>query len=209
MLPITSYTRCVINKLEESMKHLKSSMLLVLVSAFLSGNAFADQMTEDLTNLARQSIKEWLGSPIVLNQVKAQNSKHNGMSESDIITLDKKWRAETNASDQPMISSMLGTELSGYLSQVKEDSAGLYTEIFVMDSLGMNVGQSDVTSDYWQGDEAKWQQTYLKGADAIHIGEVELDESSQQLQVQLSLPVVDTSGNVIGAVTVGVNVDAL
>jgi hypothetical protein len=42
----------------------------------------------------------------------------------------------------------------------------------------MNVGQSDVRSDCWQGDEAKWQQTYLKGADAIHIGEVEFDESS-------------------------------
>jgi hypothetical protein len=91
-------------------------------------------MTEDLTNLARESIKEWLGSPLVLNQVKAQNVKHNGMPESDIISMDKKWCAETNVSDQPMISSLLGTELSGYLSQVKEESACLYTEIFVMDS---------------------------------------------------------------------------
>ncbi|MFT5506099.1 MAG: hypothetical protein ACI8XC_003824 [Gammaproteobacteria bacterium] len=191
------------------MKRFTSSTLLVLVSIFLSGNTFADQTTIALTNLAQESISEWIASPLVLNQVKAQNSKHNGMLESDIIALDKKWRAETSASDQPMISGLLGTELSGYLKQIKEDSAGLYTEIFVMDSLGMNVGQSDVTSDYWQGDEAKWQQTYLKGADAIHIGDIELDESSQQLQVQLSLPVVDISGNVIGAITVGVNVDAL
>jgi hypothetical protein len=84
----------------------------------------------------------------------------------------------------------------------------MYTEIFVMDNKGLNVGQSDVTSDYWQGDEAKWQKTYQVGPDAIHVSDVEQDESSQVFQAQVSVPVVD-GGQVIGAVTVGVNVDAL
>jgi hypothetical protein len=86
----------------------------------------------------------------------------------------------------------------------------MYTEIFVMDGRGLNVGQSDVTPDYWQGDEAKWQKTYLEGPGAIHIGDIEMDESTQQFQAQVSVSVVDpASGTVIGAVTVGVNVDAL
>ena len=184
---------------------------VVTVCAFvgLSQVASADEMADSLKKLAQENISQWLSSSVVQDQITAQNSKHKGMSEPDIIAMDKKWRAETGASSQPMISEILGKELSSYLSQVKDESAGLYTEIFVMDNLGMNVGQSDVTSDYWQGDEAKWQETYLKGANAIHIGEVEMDESSQQLQVQLSLPVVDNNGSVIGAVTVGVNVDAL
>ena len=38
-----------------------------------------------------------------------------------------------------MTQSVLGNALSGYLKKVKGDSKGL------------NVGQSDVTSDYWQG----------------------------------------------------------
>ena len=177
---------------------------MLAVSSF----AGADEVKESLTALAKSEVQSWLNSPLVFEQVKAQNSKHKGMSESDIVSLDQQWRAETSASDQPLIKKVLATELSAYLSEVKEKSAGKYTEIFVMDAVGLNVGQSDVTSDYWQGDEAKWQKTFQAGADSIHIGEVEMDESSQQLQVQLSLPVVE-NGTVIGAVTIGVNVDAL
>ncbi|CAN0599908.1 unnamed protein product, partial [Laminaria digitata] len=46
--------------------------------------------------------------------------------------------------------------------------------------------------------------------DAVHVSDVEEDESTQTLQSQLSMPVVDpASGQVIGAVTIGVNLDAL
>ncbi|MDH3760080.1 MAG: PDC sensor domain-containing protein [Gammaproteobacteria bacterium] len=190
------------------MKALFSKALVGLTLLALSGFAYADEVKDSLLALAENEVKQWLNTPVVWEQVKAQNSKHQGMSEADIITLDKQWRAETAASDQPLIKKVLGTSLSGYLSEVKEKSAGVYTEIFVMDAIGLNVGQSDVTSDYWQGDEAKWQKTYPIGPDAYHIGDVEMDESSQQLQVQLSLPVVE-NGTVIGAVTIGINVDAL
>ncbi len=181
---------------------------LGVVMAAFAANASADEVRDSLTRLAQTEVQEWLNSALVRDQIKAQNSKHGGISEADIIALDQQWRAETGASDQPLIRQVLGTPLSSYLAEVKQKSAGKYTEIFVMDAVGLNVGQSDVTSDYWQGDEAKWQQTYKVGPDAIHIGDVEMDESTQQLQVQLSLPVVD-NGAVIGAVTIGVNVDAL
>ena len=82
--------------------------------------------------------------------------------------------------------------------------------VFVMDGKGLNVGQSDVTSDYWQGDEAKWQDTYSNGKGAVHISELEEDESTQTLQSQVSVTVVDPeSGKAIGAVTFGVNVENL
>ncbi len=190
---------------------MKSRIAPAVLAAVMTGfgaNAIADEVSDSLTRMARTEVQEWLNSAIVRDQVKAQNSKHGGMSETEIIALDKQWRAETAASDQPLIRQVLATPLSSYLAEVKEKSGGKYTEIFVMDSVGLNVGQSDVTSDYWQGDEAKWQQTFKVGPDAIHIGDVEMDESTQQLQVQLSLPVVE-NGAVIGAVTIGINVDAL
>jgi len=190
------------------MKSLFGKILVGLSLLALSGFASADEVKDSLIALAKNEVQTWLNTPAVWDQVKAQNSKNQGMSEADIISLDKQWRAETSASDQPLISKVLATSLSSYLSDVKEKSAGVYTEIFVMDSVGLNVGQSDVTSDYWQGDEAKWQKTYPVGPGSYHIGDVEMDESSQQLQVQLSLPVVE-NGTVIGAVTIGINVDAL
>ena len=189
------------------MNTLKSVVTATLLLA-VSNLALADQAAQ-LAELGKTTFPEWLNNSTLIDQVNAQNVKHASMSEAEIITLDKQWRAETSASDQPMIKSVLGNELSAYLSEVKENAAGVYTEIFVMDNKGMNVGQSDATSDYWQGDESKWQKTYLMGADSIHVGDIELDESSQQFQSQVSMPVVDASGQVIGAVTVGINVDAM
>ena len=155
-------------------------------------------------------MKSWLKDPVVVNAIKAQNKKHILLSQGEIDRLDKQWRRETGASHQPLIDSLLSNDLSKFLMTKKSESHGLYTEIFVMDDKGLNVGQSDVTSDYWQGDEAKWKKTYPVGANAIHIGGVKKDESTQMFQSQLSLPVVDPDNNqVIGAFTIGVNVELL
>ena len=78
------------------------------------------------------------------------------------------------------------------------------TEAIVMDDQGLNVAVYPETSDYWQGDEAKWQETFLKGLDAIHLGKIEEDASTGKYQIQISHSVKDPeSGVAIGAVTVG------
>ena len=178
-----------------------------ILFSFGSINAKADVKAE-LKSVAESKIKTWSQNPKVIAAIKAQNKKHKSMAEAEIIKLDKKWRAETSTSDKPFINSVLANELSAFLKGVKKNAGGLFTEIFVMDNKGMNVGQSDITSDYWQGDEAKWKKTYLVGANAVHIGKVKKDESTQTFQSQVSLSISD-GGKVIGAVTVGVNMDEL
>jgi len=180
---------------------------------FISGVAAANDANEfkpAISKHAKSQVKSWLKDPVVINAIKAQNAKNAGLSQTDVDRLDKQWRSETGSSNQPLIKSVLSNDLSKFLMKKKEGSQGLYTEIFVMDNKGLNVGQSDVTSDYWQGDEAKWKKTYLVGADAMHIGGVKKDESTQMFQSQLSMPVMDPDNNqVIGAVTVGINVELL
>jgi hypothetical protein len=108
-----------------------------------------------------------------------------------------------------MISEVLGNDLSKFLQEKQAGSNGVISEIFVMDAKGLNVGQSDTTSDYWQGDEAKFQKSFGAGKEAIFVDEVEKDESTQALQSQASVTISDESGAPIGAVTVGINMDAL
>lgn len=163
-----------------------------------------------MTDFAESTVKQWIANDTVIRAVQAQNAKHAGLSQGDIDNMDKDWRAQTDAGSKPMIDAVLGNALSAYLRDQKDSTQGLVTEVFVMDNRGLNVGQSDVTSDYWQGDEAKWQKTYSAGPDAIFVDEVEMDESTQTFQSQLSMSIIDpASGEVIGAITVGVNVDAL
>ncbi len=163
-----------------------------------------------MQEFASGTVKGWIAEPVLIEAVKAQNAETAGYDAAKIEALDQQWRAETGSASSPMIETVLSNELSQWLDQVKQQQGGLVTEIFVMDAKGLNVGQSDVTSDYWQGDEAKFQETYPVGPDAIFVDEVEKDESTQMFQSQVSMTVVDpASGAAIGAITVGINVDAL
>ena len=58
-----------------------------------------------------------------------------------------------------------------------------------------------------QGDEAKWQKTYLVGPEAVLIDGVEEDGGVNVAQA--SLTVARDNGFRLGAVTIGINVDAL
>jgi len=152
----------------------------------------------------------WLQDPEITKAVLAQNAKHAGISQSDIDAMDQAWRSEISSGASPMIDEVMGRSASQLLSSLQESAGGVVTEVFVMDNRGLNVAQSSVTSDFWQGDEAKWQKTFQMGADAMHFGEVEFDESTQTYQTQLSVSLTDpTSQTVIGAVTFGIDVSAL
>ncbi len=182
-----------------------------LAGTLLATAAWAsDAHVAPATDFANSTVKQWISNDTVISAIKAQNAKHAGLSQSDIDNMDKDWRSQTDAGSKPMIDAVLSNALSKFLRQQKDSTQGLVTEVFVMDNRGLNVGQSDVTSDYWQGDEAKWQKTYSAGPDAIFVDEVEMDESTQTFQSQVSISIVDpATGEVIGAITVGINVDAL
>lgn len=190
---------------------MRKFVVTVLAIVFLAPAAHAAGEHEGpIRELVEKQIKGWTVNPVILAAVKAQNEKNAGLSQGDIDALDQKWRAQTSASSKPMIDELLGRPASKELSGYKNEGAGLFTEIFVMDNKGLNVAQSDVTSDYWQGDEAKWKKTFLAGPDAVFIDEVEFDESTQTYQAQVSVSITDPDGgNAIGAITVGVNVELL
>ena len=168
----------------------------------------ADVRTSAVVDYVDANVLAWLQEPAIVNAVLAQNAAHAGLGQAEIDALDARWRSEFSAAKRPMIDAQLSNPLSLYLKGRQRAAEGLITEIFVMDNRGLNVGQSDITSDYWQGDEAKWQIGF--GAGALHVEEAARDESTQLLQAQASLPIRDPqTGAVIGAITVGLNLDAL
>ncbi len=189
---------------------LVASVVAAAIFAGLPTTSVAQDYKVAVANLIDTEIRGWSQSDEVIDAVNKQNEASASLSQGDIDKQDKAWRAETKGGDQKMINAVLSNSLSTYLKGVKDKSEGKYTEIFVMDMKGLNVGQSDVTSDYWQGDEAKWQKTYGAGPSGVLVDEVEFDDSSQTYQSQVSIAVVDPStGKAIGAVTVGVNVEML
>lgn len=153
------------------------------------------------------SIRAWLGSDELLRAIHQQNLNNMGLTDGDIAILDKRWRAEVVADGGDLISSKMSNDLSTFLRGIKAASGGIITEIFVMDNIGLNVGQTNGTGDYMQGDEAKWQKTYLVGPKAVFIDDVEEEDGIHISQT--SLTVARENGYSLGAVTIGINVDAL
>lgn len=185
---------------------MKASLALAALTAVLALPAgAASEFDGALRDLAQGTLSAWSEDPALRAAIRAQNARTAGLSQDEIDRLDATWREQT-ISGGAMIDETLANALSAHLKELKASGKGLYSEIFVTDGRGLNVGQSDVTSDYWQGDEAKWQVP-TRSRD-IHISEIEFDESTRSYQSQLSLPVIE-GGEVIGVITVGISVDQL
>ncbi|MEM7527565.1 MAG: hypothetical protein AAF416_07760 [Pseudomonadota bacterium] len=189
-----------------------AAIAFCLSTAMLVGPAAAQERPEfaDLVQrVAATELQEWITDPIFLYAIREQNESNGTLRQGRIDFLDQQWRAENGKG--PMIYDLLDRQASIILRDRRELSDGVITEIILMDRYGLNVAISDATSDFWQGDEAKYSETFLKGAGAVHVGEIEFDDSTQLYQTQVSMTVVDPeNGDVpIGAVTFGINLDVL
>ncbi|WP_341364428.1 hypothetical protein P8T57_01860 [Thalassospira sp. SN3W] len=199
---------------------MKITKHLVLVTGLMIGTSFgatAANAKSDLPGAPDQlitddtirDVREWLANPVVELSISSQNRLRKGMTQDQIDAADKQWVAEREAEDQPLVAAILTNPLSSYLTQIQARSGGLFAEIFVMDAVGLNVGQSSITSDFWQGDEAKFKNTFPNGANAVFIDEAEYNEESDTWRSQLNMTMSDQQGAPIGAVTIEVNLNEL
>ena len=209
---VIAYFRQV--KMEKSMV---SSLKFVLIALLLAvGNLSVIASAQELSppkslinSNVIKDIKSWLNNPVVDISINSQNKKYSTLTNAQILTFDKQWRAERKNDDQPLIAAILSSPLSNYLTQIQAASGGLLTEIFVMDAKGLNVGQSAITSDFWQGDEAKFQKTFGLGKDQIFVDDPEFHKESGTWRVQVNLTLSNNQNQPVGAITVEYNLTEL
>lgn len=186
-----------------------TSVAAATVMGLMATAVTADEFSPAMRSYFETNIAGWLSDPMVVEAIKMQNAKTAQYSQGEIDLLDLDWRAQVGQSDSDLIEPVLSGAAAEFLREQVAASGGVITEVFTMDARGLNVAASGLTSDYWQGDEAKFTETFGKGAGSMHVGDVEFDESSQSYSGQVSVVVVDPgTGAPIGAVTVGLNAEA-
>lgn len=184
--------------------------LAFFMSLSSSGASLANEYEPQLRDLFEQRLQTWLQNPMLIEAINKQNEDHADLTDAEIEKLDQDWRSQAKNGGGPLVDRILANDASAYLLDKKNKSDDLVTEVFIMDNKGLNVAVSDVTSDYMQGDEAKWQKTYGQGVGQVFVDEVEFDDSSETFQSQVSATVVDpSSGKAIGAITFGINIEEL
>lgn len=163
--------------------------------------AAGEKAPESVTRLARTELVKIGSDQTIVRAVKLENAKQKSLSQ--IQAMDEKWKATAGIAD--FMKAFMQNDCATVLNKIVE-SKQFFAEIFVMDNQGANVCQTDKTSDYWQGDEAKFNKSFANGSGAVFVDDVEFDDSTQAYLVQVSVPVMD-SGKAIGAITFGIDVD--
>lgn len=149
-------------------------------------------------DFAKQVLVPLCTNPVLVKAVQAQNAA--GLTLATIKERDKAWK---EAEDElPIHAELTSNPCAEELKRILAKNAAI-VEAFVTDNQGANVGQNALTSDYWQGDEAKWKNSYNNGQGGVDVGEVEFDKSANAQLQQVSLPILDAQGKAIGAVTCG------
>lgn len=189
---------------------MKTFVNVTAAAVIATSAAYANDYEPAMQSYLQENVVTWASDPVLVEAIRAQNVKTSSYSQDQIIAMDQDWRAQVGTANAPLVSEVLSNPAADFLRAQVSGSGGTITEVFVMDAHGLNVAASGPTSDMWQGDEAKFQETYPNGPNATHFSDVEFDESTQTYQGQISMSVVDpASGEVIGAITIGVDAEAL
>ena len=161
-----------------------------------------------IKELLSRKIERWKRLPKMEQALKKYNIKNRRMSQQEIAERDKKWTQSFLKGDFSYSSKLVDQEISAELREVKKQSQDVITEIIVTDVHGVSFAISDMTSDYWQGDEEKFTEVFGKPANTLHFGPINYDESTKRFQLHLSVPLyLEESFEPQGVMVFGVDVE--
>ena len=140
----------------------------------------------------------------IISSVKKQNAEK--LDKKIILERDLEWKSTLKETKtKKMLKIKKASRFLKYVTTNKHSD--LLSEAFLTDNQGANVAAFPLTSDYWQGDEAKWQKAMNSGKCQIVIGDVNYDDSADSKIIQISIPVYDGefgTGNCIGVLVMGI-----
>lgn len=173
-----------------------------ILACCVSVQAGADNGSDTIKKVV-PLVQAWSINPILVSAVQVQNVQRQSLDA--IKALDNAWIKAPQ--DDAFIHSLMKNPAAQELQKLAK-AQPYFTELILMDNQGANVAITHRTTDYWQGDEPKFLETFPKGPQAIHKSRAEYDSSVRAYVVQVSVPIVDQGQN-IGAITVSINLKAI
>jgi hypothetical protein len=164
----------------------------------------APNATDKVKAFAKEKLIPLCTNRVFVEEVKRQNDAKTPLAQ--IQAIDAEWiKAEDELPiHQQKLNNACAKEIKRLAGELR-----VLTEVFVMDNQGANVGQNELTSDYWQGDEPKWQKSFNGGKGGVDISDRKFDKSANAEDQKISLPIIDEQGEVVGAVCFGLKADQL
>ena len=158
-----------------------------------------------IKQLLQSYIDDWSSHSMLLERLAIRELEPAKTAE-EIQRLDTLWREAYQRKNTHRLNAMLDDGLSGLMLLWKSEHPVL-TELIAIDRQGLNLAAVPYTSDYWQGDEAKYQQAYFLSPGSWFFDEVVYDHSTHRFQTQVSVPIDSADGRRLGVLTLGVDIE--
>ena len=180
---------------------LEKRLLTLIVLGMLAAPAARAQAPAYVhqTAMARVALAQKMAAdPDLVRAVIAKNA--TGESLNEIRRKDREW---VDSPQYPLRKTMTTSACAQRLRELTKDDL-FVVEVILMDAQGANVCVSRETSDYWQGDEAKFQRSFGADKEAF-IDDPAFDASTDTHAIQLTVIVFDGKTK-IGALTLTLKV---
>ena len=110
--------------------------------------------------------------------------------KSKVAALEKIW--PTLKLEDKSLANILNNPLSRRLQRLQKKHP-MFAEIFLTDLQGCLIASTNKTSDYWQADEAWWQETANKKPGFVRLEGVHYDDSAEVISLDVTIPVYGQS----------------
>jgi len=111
-------------------------------------------------------------------------------SLSEILNLDAQWQALAPQHYSELARRVADQPASIAMDKWQQGRESLVTEIMLTNSIGTLVAMSRLTSDFWQGDEPKFERHIRSETRNLYVSPIRYDASTTRFQVTVSMPVI-------------------
>lgn len=151
-----------------------------------------------LIRLRSPGVENVAARPQIADAVAAQNTWK--LSDEEVQKRDRAWQAASGTTElkEQLQANEAGRVLRGFVDR----GSKTYTEALLMDRRGALVAAYPPPSDYWQGDEDKFNVPFKTGQ--LYIGPIHFDHSTQAYVSDVCSPVHGAAADPIGVLCMAV-----
>jgi len=147
----------------------------------------AMQLSDTEQQRIRQQLQDTLQPQLparrLLPTLDSGNKRLGVLTIAAKMALDQQWFSELNSGNGPLLDGVEQQPLSVWLRHWQQQSEGLIREIYITGTQGINLAQSQPTSDIDQSDEEAYQQIVVQQQPSW-IGPNEYEESARSWQIK-------------------------
>jgi len=171
------------------------------------------QILQAEINTKIEQSRELVNLPQIQQSLAESNASftETGFTEDIILQIEEQWESSDPDEPNSVAFYLINNPTSDTLRSImiedqKSKSKFKYAEIFLTNQYGVNIAQSDKTSDYIQNDEVWWQKAKQNG---IFLSGGGYDESAGVYASDIAIKILDENENFIGVIKAVINVESL